>query len=213
MFVPMTRKLLLGIIVATAFGLSTLVIPFEAVEAVGNYLGIKDADISVKNNKLRSAEIETFGKIPKSGAFGYGVLTSNHPTSVIVATTHGGVLDSELQKGNIDSPIWHNHYVRLATGEALCDNDGTNPDGLYVADISYESPGNVDVDGKEIEISKVPFGNGISTHFGLAPNAMTSFDVGEPENTVVSFTLRPAGSSILGPAVVCVDSVTAFTIP
>ena len=35
----------------------------------------------------------------------------------------------------------------------------SNPTGLHVADISYESPDKVDVEGKKIEISKVPLGS------------------------------------------------------
>jgi hypothetical protein len=207
----MTKKLLLGAIIGAAFLLSTMVIPFELVEAVADHLQITDADVKSNANKLIELEIETFGKIPKTGAFGYGILTSGGD-SIIVATTHGGVLDSEVQKGNINSPAWHNHYVELGDGNPDCIDGTANPSGLYVADLSYESPGKVDVDRKEIEISKVPLGTQ-STHFGLAPNAMSSFNVGTPGDTVVSFTLRPVGSSILGPAAVCVDNVSVFVIP
>jgi len=55
---------------------------------------------------------------------------------LIVATTHPRVLDSELQKGDGNSPVWHNHYVNLGAPSASCAGAAAE-----VTDISYESPG------------------------------------------------------------------------
>jgi hypothetical protein len=185
MFVPMTRKLYLGIIVAAAFGISIFFAPLGIVDATGDPLDIKKAKVSTKNNNLKEAIIETFGHIPKNGvAIGYGVITDDFPASIIVSTMHPGVLDSELQKGNINSPVWHNHYVALNAASVDCAS------GIEVADISYESPGKVDVEGKKIELRNIQTGPQ-NFHFGLAPNSLHSLTVGAPSGSVVSFELLP----------------------
>ncbi|MCI0563062.1 MAG: hypothetical protein MN733_31680 [Nitrososphaera sp.] len=71
------------------------------------------------------------------GAFGSGILTSDGD-AILVATTHGGVLDSEDQSFTMD-PIFHNHFVRL--GEVP--DCGSDPG---VVDISWQSPGRVVID-------------------------------------------------------------------
>lgn len=208
----MNSKTILGVSVAAVFAVSLL-----TTSAFAGGLGFLDVDdFSVKSSdtKLKKAVIETFGKIPKKGEggpFGYGVVTDNHPSSIIVATTHPGVLDSELQYGKINSPRWHNHYVQLATGAGPCTEAGVNPDGIYVANISYESPGKVLVHRDKISIWNVPAGGVQDFRLGLAPNVATSLDVGIPQNAVVSFTLSLEGSGPYGPEFVCVDNVQVFT--
>ena len=102
----MRNRIILGI--ATIAVLLTPIAPYPTT-----FLDIKSATVRVTPSKVNNANLLTGAKIPldgKSGAFGYGILTGD---SVIVSTTHAGVLDSEAQKGNKDSPIFHNHYVHL----------------------------------------------------------------------------------------------------
>jgi hypothetical protein len=207
MVVPMTRKLFL----ATTLGATFVILffaPLGIADAMGDFLDIKKAKVSANDDKLKEAVIETFGKIPtKNAAIGYAVGTTEfNPATggtLIVATTHPGVLDSEEQKGNINSPAWHNHYVEVG-GVAACG-------GVGVLDISHESPGKVSVDGKKIKIRDVPTGT-IDTHFGLAPNALNQFTTGDPIQVVASFELRPIFGAG-GLEAVCVDNVQLFPIP
>lgn len=75
-------------------------------------MDVINADVNVKPNDRLDARVETAGEIPEDGsggAFGYGIL-SNDGDAVIVATTHGGVLDSEEQDDASD-PIMHTHLT------------------------------------------------------------------------------------------------------
>jgi hypothetical protein len=207
MFVPMTKKLLLGITLAVSFAVLFFA-PLGIADAMGDFLDIKKAKVSANDNKLKEAVIETFGKIPTKGAaIGYAVGTTEFDPStggtLIVATTHPGVLDSEEQKGNINSPAWHNHYVEVG-GVAACASE------VGVLDISHESPGKVSVDGKKIKIRDVPTGT-IDTHFGLAPNSLNQFTTGDPIQAVASFELIPMFGAE-GLEAVCVNVVELFAI-
>jgi len=211
----MTFKKTLAISIAAIFALGLLAFPLGLAGAVSDYLGINasKSKINFGPTELDKSVIATFGNIPRGGqggAFGYGVLTSGGD-SIIVTTTHSGVLDSALQKGDINSPVWHNHYVKLGN-DPSCIDSVTNPSGLSVADISYESPGKVDVDGKKAELKDIPTGSQ-SEHFGLAPNAVHTFNVGTTGNTLVSFTLSIVGSGPYGPGAVCVNNVSPVTLP
>ena len=60
---------------------------------LANFLDIKSATVRVTSAKVDGANLLTGAKIPLDGsgkAFGYGILTGD---SVIVSTTHAGVLD------------------------------------------------------------------------------------------------------------------------
>jgi len=210
----MTFKKTLAISIAAVSALGLLAFPLGLAGAVSDYLGInaKQSSINFGPTDLDKSVIATFGDIPRQGqggAFGYGVLTSGGD-SIIVTTTHPGVLDSALQKGDINSPVWHNHYVKLGSDPNCVGS--TNPTGLSVADISYESPGKVNVEGKKAVLKDVPTG-AQSEHFGLAPNAVHSFNVGTSGNTLVSFTLSIVGSGPYGPGAVCVNNVSPVTLP
>ena len=210
----MTFKKTLAISVAAISALALLAFPLGLASAVSDYLGINASKSSINfgPTDLDKSVIATFGNIPREGqggAFGYGVLTSGGDT-IIVTTTHSGVLDSALQKGDINSPVWHNHYVKLGSDSSCV--SGVNPTGLSVADISYESPGKVGVQGNKVELRDIPTGVQ-SAHFGLAPNAVHSFNVGTSGNTLVSFTLSIVGTGPYGPGAVCVNNVNGVTLP
>ena len=131
------------------------------------------------------------------GAFGYGVITDSGLSAIIVTTPHAGVQESEAQSGPND-PVFHNHYV------ALTDSDPNCP-GLAVQDITFEEPGDVEVDDDEVEIEDVPLSftgthslTGAPLNFNLDPNV----------GAAVSFTLAPVfdNGNIVA---VCVNDVQA----
>jgi hypothetical protein len=148
-----------------------------------------------------ASDIATDGS---DGAFGYGVL--NGGDSLMVATTHGGVLDSATQSAAGD-PVWHNHYVQLtAAGEYCAPNAALGGARLEVAALTFESPGEVKVNGASIKMEDLP-GSFTGTNPLDAFNEIT-MNPGTSADTVVSFTLNvPAVSDFH----VCVENVTPFT--
>lgn len=139
------------------------------------------------------------------GAFGYGVLNLGGD-SLVVATTHAGVLDSAAQSAASD-PIWHNHYVQLAGADDYCAPPNTVPDGarLEVAALTFESPGEVSVSGANIKMEDLP-GTFTGTNPLDAFNAIT-MSPGTTADTVVSFTLSiPATEDFH----VCVENISPF---
>jgi len=206
-------KKMLTVSLAAIFGFAMIAAPIGVADAISSFLDVKKATIDSDSTELHKAVIKTFGKIPKNNAaigFAVGMTEFNPSTggTLVVATTHPGVLDSEDQKGDIMSPKWHNHYVKVGA-QAVC-VDPENPDnsGVGVLDISYESPGKVNVSGKKITLKDIPLGD-VNTHFGLAPNALNDFSTGETIPVVGSFELRPIFGSG-GLEAVCVDNVSLF---
>ena len=174
------------------------VLAFPLAGAVGDFLAIKIATTQSKTNELE-AKLVTHGLIPKDGsggAFGYGILTSAGLDGIIVATTHGGVLDSAVQT-NADDPVWHNHFVKLAS-QAACNG------GPGVVDITFESPGKVNVNGNSIQLRDIP-----STFTGT--NALTGLSTtitpGTSVQNAVSFQLSPVFDSNHNLQAVCVIDI------
>jgi len=192
-------KTILGLSLAVVFAVSML----GGAYASGHLI-IEKASVDATATEIKKAKIDTTGKIPKKGAaLGYGILTTGG--DIIVATTHPGVLDSETQKGDLMSPKWHNHYATVGDTVSGC------PSGVQVLNLSYESPGKVKVKGDKIEIKDVPLGT-IVTHFGLAPNSLTSFTTGTYDDAVASFGLSTL-SDATGLTAVCVDGLASFPTP
>ena len=116
-----------------------------------DFLNIREATIDANSDEM-SAFLETHGHIPTNGdggAFGYGVLTTEGLDAVVVSTTHAGVQDSEEQT-DANDPIWHNHFVTLGENSENCGND------LQVESITFESPGQVDIENSNIDLTKIP---------------------------------------------------------
>ena len=146
-----------------------------------------------------TAELNAMGLMPlhgESGAVGYGIITGKGTDEVVISTTHGGVLDSEMQKDASD-PVWHNHIVRL--GEvSLC---GENPG---VIDITFESPGDIAVKNSGLVMAKVPAEfNG--TH--SLTNKKIIFAPGTDIQKVVQFRLEPKFSEPNKLQAVCVTNI------
>jgi hypothetical protein len=152
------------------------------------------------------AFLKTHGLIPENGeggAFGYGILTTNTAEgdgSLIVATTHAGVLDSATQQDE-DDPIWHNHFVTLKEDATNC---GTNP---AVDAITFKQPGNVEIEGKTAELIKIP--NVFRSDDSLTGEKIT-LEPGNDAQDVVSFKLMPKFDKISGDLLaVCVTDITS----
>ena len=117
------------------------------------FLKIKEAVIKPHDVGL-SAILKTHGLIPQNGekgAVGYGLITDQGFSAVIVGTSHKGVLDSVAQNSNADNPVWHSHFVRLEViSEANC---GTNPE---VTAVTFQEPFDLEIDGKNAHFNDVP---------------------------------------------------------
>lgn len=213
----MNSKAILGmsIIAVATIALLTLT-PLAA--AVSDILS---ASIASGGSTL-SATITTESKIAKGGqdgAFGYGVLTGGD--SLMVGTTHAGVLDSIKQGGDQFNPVWHNHYVQLAAVplededteeiEQYCEDTNGALGPLEVANLSFESPGKIKIRHQNV----VDFENMPASLTGT--NALTgtgmTWTPGTDADTVVQFTLRPVdddGNTTLDFTHVCVENVIPF---
>jgi hypothetical protein len=159
-------------------GIAAMVILITPVAVyAASFLDIRLGAVYTSSNKVDRLALVTKASIPKdgnSGAFGYGVITGE---SVIVTTTHKGVLDSEAQN-NENDPIFHNHYVRL--GDDPQGRCGTDP---AVLAITFDSPGKVQVGGQAAELSELP-----KSSEGISQNS----DV----DKVVSFKLKPTNGAV-----------------
>jgi len=154
-------------------GITTVAVLLAPIAAyAAGFLDIQSATVRVTSSKVDGANLLTGAKIPldgSGGAFGYGILTGD---SVIVSTTHAGVLDSEKQNGNKDNPIFHNHYVHLGTDAQHC---GNNP---AVTAITFASPGKLLVGASALQLKDLP-----KSSEGLSQDNHVS--------NVVSFKLDP----------------------
>src|SRR5918996_1278490 len=144
----MNDKIMLGLLIAAGFIGTTVAAPALA-QALESFLVIEKAEVSA-NGELE-ATLTTEGVIPtdgSEGAFGYGILTDDGD-AILVSTTHAGVLDSEEQDYILD-PTWHTHLVRLGDDVAECGED------QGIVDITWQSPGQVEINDDIASISGVP---------------------------------------------------------
>jgi hypothetical protein len=193
-------KLLVGLIAAaflSAFSLAPVL-----ATVVEDFLTIDRALVRVdEDDEETAAFLRTDGIIPKDGsggAFGYGILTDAGLDGVMITTTHAGVRDSEVQDDASD-PVFHNHYVELATGlSGLCE-------GPEVADLTFESPGDVNVLRRLVLMDDLPFS--FSGTSALTDEPLTITPGGNVED-VVSFTLEPKFDDEGNLAAVCVNDIT-----
>jgi hypothetical protein len=192
-------KLLVGLSAAAFLGAFSLA-PVLAI-VVEDFLIIDRAVVRVdQEDEEIAAFLRTGGIVPKDGsggAFGYGILTEAGLDGVIVTTTHAGVRDSEVQDDASD-PVFHNHYVELATGlSGLCQ-------GPEVADLTFESPGDVNVLQRLVVMDDLPFS--FSGTSALTDEPLTITPGGNVED-VVSFTLEPKFDNEGNLDAVCVNDI------
>ncbi len=195
----MNDKIMLGLLVLAGFIGTTAAAPALA-QALESFLIIEKAEVSA-NGELE-ATLFTEGVIPtdgSEGAFGYGILTDDGD-AILVSTTHAGVLDSEEQDYILD-PTWHNHFVRLGDDVEECGED------QGVVDITWQSPGQVEINDDMARISAVPTDEFQGWHSITGEDL--SMTLGQDVSNVVSFRLDPVYDEQAGLQAVCVTDITA----
>lgn len=195
----MNDKIALGLLIAVGFLGTTVAAPVLAT-TVESFLTIQRAEVSA-NGELNARLITEGLLIPtdgSEGAFGYGILTDDGD-AILVATTHAGVLDSEEQNYILD-PTWHNHFVRLGDDVAECGED------QGVVDITWQSPGQVEINDNRARISDVPTDEFQGWHSITGEDL--SMTLGEDVSNVVSFRLDPVFDEENGLQAVCVTDIT-----
>jgi hypothetical protein len=195
----MNDKITLGLLVVVGF-IGTIVAAPVLATTIESYLIIQNARVSADDDEL-NARLITEGVVPtdgSEGAFGYGILTEDGD-AILVSTTHAGVLDSEKQDYILD-PTWHNHFVRLSEDVEQC---GTDPG---VADITWQSPGEVRINDNRARISDVPTEEFEGWH--SITGEELSMTLGEDVSNVVSFRLDPVFDEETGLEAVCVTDIT-----
>jgi hypothetical protein len=194
----MNDKITLGLLVVAGFVGTIITAPVLAT-TIESFLVIESARVTANDDEL-SAKLTTEGEIPTDGtegAFGYGILTEDGD-AILVSTTHAGVLDSEEQNYILD-PTWHNHFVRLGDVEQCKESPG-------VVDITWQSPGEVEIDDNNAEITDVPTDEFEGWH--SITGEELSMTLGEDVSNVVSFRLDPVFDEETGLEAVCVTDIT-----
>jgi hypothetical protein len=193
----MNDKIMLGLLVVAGFIGTTVAAPALA-QALESFLIIEKAEVSA-NGELE-ATLTTEGVIPtdgSEGAFGYGILTEDGD-AILVTTTHAGVLDSEEQNYILDA-TWHNHFVTLSDDVEQCGED------QGVVDITWQSPGEVEINDNIASISGVPTDEFEGWHSITGEDL--SLTLGEDVSNVVSFRLDPVFDEQDGLQAVCVTDI------
>lgn len=190
-----------GMIFSSPLAASVSAVPYPN----DNYLELQKAIIDIEDDVITDIVFKTRGEIPKLGTgenFGYGVVTLVNDTLNVIATTSHpnlGIVDSELQEDEND-PVFHNHYVVLGTDEENC---GTNEQGepnLSIADLSFESPGELFIKGNAAILRDLPpSAEGQFTGVEITPG--TNIQI------VASFLLEPVFDEQGELAAVCVTDV------
>jgi hypothetical protein len=170
-----------------------------------DYLDVKKAIINIDKDVITDIVFKTRGEIPKYGTeenFGYGVVTSVNGTLNVIATTSHpnlGIVDSELQVDEHD-PVFHNHYVVLGTDAENCGIDEQRRPNLSIADLSFESPGEVFIkDNAAILRDLPPSAEGQFTGEEITPGTNITI--------VASFLLESVFDEQRDLAAVCVTDV------
>src|SRR5215216_1286442 len=193
----MNDKIMLGLLVVAGFIGTAVAAPVLAT-TLESFLIIEQAEVSA-NGELE-ARLITEGMIPtdgSEGAFGYGILTEDGD-AILVATTHAGVLDSEEQNYILD-PTWHNHFVRLGDDVEQCGED------QGVVDITWQSPGEVEINDNIASISGVPTDE--FEGWDSITGEELSMTLGQDVSNVVSFKLDPVFDEEDGLQAVCVTDI------
>jgi hypothetical protein len=193
----MNDKIMLGLLVIAGFIGTAVAAPVLAT-TLESFLIIEKAEVSA-NGELE-ARLITEGMIPtdgSEGAFGYGILTEDGD-AILVATTHAGVLDSEEQNYILD-PTWHNHFVRLGEVAECGEDQG-------VVDITWQSPGEVEINDNTASISGVPTDE--FEGWDSITGEELSMTLGQDVSNVVSFKLDPVFDEEDGLQAVCVTDIT-----
>jgi len=195
------ERLALGLLVIAGFIGILFAAPVLATVAE-SFLVIEKARVTVEedDDELEARLITEGLQIPtdgSEGAFDYGILTEDGD-AILVATTHAGVLDSEEQNYILD-PTWHTHFVRLGDDVEHC------KEGQGVIDITWQSPGEVEINDNRARINDVPTDEFEGWH--SITGEELSMTLGEDVSNVVSFRLDPVFDEEAKLEAVCVTDI------
>jgi hypothetical protein len=198
------------ILVVAAFASAFMLAPLAAT-AVSNIVKaqVNGTPVNINANIKTQSAIALDGS---DGAFGYAVLTEGGDGSLIVATTHATVCDSETQSdintlhfGTAEEcpAVWHTHYVNL-----MPNTDGscvpTILGALEVADISYEEPGALNVYNNHAIFANMPPSFSGTDAVTGDPDSWAPGTV--PAGAVASFTLAVTNGHV------CVENIQPFGV-
>ena len=193
----------LGLIVLTGFIGTVFDIPLVFATSAESFLTIERANISIEDDNDLTAELMVEGLlIPTNGtegAFGYGIRTDDGD-AILVAHTHAGVLLDSEEQDYMEDPTWHTHLVRLGdVGE--CEED------QGVVDITWQSPGQVEISDNIATISDVPTTDEFEGWDSITGGQLSSMTLGEAVSEVISFKLDPVFDEEDGLEAVCVTDI------
>jgi hypothetical protein len=162
--------------------------PLAASAFVPNYndnedfLDLKSAKLDIKNNVTTDIKFTAKGIIPIVNPgidWGYGIITA--AGNVIATTSHPElpIVDSILQNDDPTNDVIHNHYVLLGENE-LCGDDPA------IADLSFESPGDIFVKQNQAILKNLP----ASVTGGNFDPEPTTFTPGADYQAAASFQLE-----------------------
>jgi len=119
--------------------------------------GPKKTVLDINDHVITDIIFKSQAYIPEHSGidWGYGVIIIDQTsgTNVIATTSHPNIptADSELQNGNPENDVIHNHYVILGVDEqGLC---GENP---FIKDLTFKSPGKIFVKQNEAILKNLP---------------------------------------------------------
>jgi len=212
---PMTKKILFGVSLATLFAISVIFAQsVTAEDDKPDYLKIKDTSVTYladEDGTFLKAEIKTEGKIKETGAYGYGLLTDGG-NNVLALTTHMcasdspyqgnapdkkcpnpiGLLDEDFTRDN-DGKDFHAHVLDLMPYTSACKTATGLPNGFEV-DVANSINTNGGVAGVSPDYPVKASGETI--RIGNVPTDV----LGSPSTvpTIVSFEIVPVytGSSL-----------------
>jgi hypothetical protein len=204
----MNDRILFAALIAASLAAAFVIAPLtaSAVSAIAK-AKVNGTPVNLNANIKTETNIATDGS---DGAFGYAVLTADGDGSLIVATTHATVCDSVTQSdintlhfGTAEDcpPVWHTHYVNLIPNtDGSCVPTILGP--LEVGDLSYETPGVLNVKNKHAIFANMPPNfdgtNAVTGDpFSWAPGT-------SPAGAVASFTLAVTNGHV------CVENIAPF---
>ena len=152
-----------------------------------DFLNLKKAVLDINDGVITDIIFKAQANIPIHPGidWGYGIITidESNNTNVIATTSHPNlpIPDSELQNGDPENDVIHNHYVILGANAAgVC---GPDP---FIQDVTFESPGEIVIKQNEAILKNLPE----SVIGGNFPPEPTTFIPGTNYQVAASFKLK-----------------------
>jgi len=190
----MTKKIL-AISLTAIFAITALAIPLGIAQADEHSIMVKV--LTDNDTQFDRIVFKTTADLNLGSAFGYGIISDNNKDSVLVITTHAGILDSEAQI-DADDALLHSHYVSLTKV------DGSPCDEFEVEYISWQQPADVITRSHNTIMTGVPytFSGTDSSDSGDEVDFVSSENITD----IVTFTINPVGEAI------CIDDMTTIDV-